>query len=113
MISVVWTDPIVILGLQVVAALGFLFLGIYTLFSYSRVKSRTLLLIGLAFFVIFASILMKLTILPQAVIIGIEEEYLEAMVEGVQFLAGFLFFYGLQGIGRKTTPEVDTNATSA
>jgi len=56
---------------------------------------------------------MKLTILPQAVIIGIEEEYLEAMVEGVQFLAGFLFFYGLQGIGRKTTPEVDTNATSA
>ncbi|MFW9890133.1 MAG: hypothetical protein ACFFER_18270 [Candidatus Thorarchaeota archaeon] len=110
MLSVIWTDPILVTGIQVIAALGFLFLGLYTLVSYSRVRSKALFLIGVAFFVISASIIMKITVLPQAAIIGIEEEYLEAMVEGVQFVAGFLFFYGLRGIGRRANPEVETNA---
>ncbi|MFW9802985.1 MAG: hypothetical protein ACFFFC_10050 [Candidatus Thorarchaeota archaeon] len=106
MLSIVWTDPLVILSLQVIAGIGFLFLGIYTLFSYSRMKSRTLLLIGIAFLVVAASIVMKITVIPQAAVIGIEEEYLEAIVEGVQFIAGALFFLGLQGIGRQATQEV-------
>ncbi|MFW9863928.1 MAG: hypothetical protein ACFFEX_12295 [Candidatus Thorarchaeota archaeon] len=106
MLSIVWTDPLVILSLQVIAGIGFLFLGIYTLLSYSRMKSRTLLLIGIAFLVVAASIVMKITVIPQAAVIGIEEEYLEAIVEGVQFIAGALFFLGLQGIGRQATQEV-------
>jgi hypothetical protein len=106
MMSIVWTDPSVILSLQVIAGLGFLFLGVYTLFSYSRMRSRTLLLMGVAFLVVAASIIMKITLIPQAAIIGIEKEYLEAIVEGVQFIAGALFFFGLQGIGRRTTQEV-------
>ncbi|MHA2142849.1 MAG: hypothetical protein ACXADC_09565 [Candidatus Thorarchaeota archaeon] len=106
MLSIVWTDPLVILSLQVIAGLGFLFLGIYTLFSYSRMKSRTLLLMGMAFLVVAASIIMKITVIPQAAAIGIEKEYLEAIVEGVQLIAGALFFFGLQGIGRGATQEV-------
>ncbi|MFW9789533.1 MAG: hypothetical protein ACFFE1_17855 [Candidatus Thorarchaeota archaeon] len=111
--SIIWTDPLVVLALQVVAGVGFLFLGIYTLFSYSRVKSRVLLLIGLAFLVIASSIIMKVTLLPQAASITIEEEYLEALIEGVQFMAGALFFYGLQGLGVRKPQEVDSSDASA
>lgn len=109
MISIIWTDPLVVLSLQILAGLGFLFLGFYTLFSYSRMKSRTLLFIGAAFLVVSASIIMKITVIPQAAIIGIQKEYLEAIVEGVQFAAGALFFFGLQGLGRRRAQEVDTS----
>ncbi|MFW9959012.1 MAG: hypothetical protein ACFFCT_13155 [Candidatus Odinarchaeota archaeon] len=103
------TDPIIILLLQVIAGFGFLFLGLYTLFSYSRMKSRTLLLLGFAFLVVAVSIIMKFTILPQAAMFAIEEEYVEAMVEGVQFVAGALFFLGLKGIGQRKSQEVDAS----
>ncbi|MFW9814253.1 MAG: hypothetical protein ACFFF9_17455 [Candidatus Thorarchaeota archaeon] len=112
MLSIIWTDPLFVLALQIAAGVGFLFLGIYTLFSYSRVRSRVLLLIGVAFLVIASSIIMKLTVLPMAASIAIEEEYLEALIEGVQFMAGALFFYGLRGLGRRSQ-EVDTNAATA
>ncbi|MHA2151711.1 MAG: hypothetical protein ACXAAQ_06990, partial [Candidatus Thorarchaeota archaeon] len=110
MISIIWTDPLVVLSLQILAGLGFLFLGFYTLFSYSRMKSRTLLFIGGAFLVVASSIIMKITLIPQAAILGIEKEFLEAFVEGVQFVAGALFFYGLQGLTRRSIQEVDTSA---
>ncbi len=90
-----------VLGIQIISIIGFIFLGVYTLYSYQKLRNLTLLYISLAFFVIGISILLKITILPFAENMLIEEAILESIFEGTQFLAAFFFFYGLRIIKRK------------
>ncbi len=94
--STILTNSDVILTLDIITLVGFTFLGIFTLRSYSSVKNRLILFISLAYFVIALSILLEFLVLPQAGTFGIPEEYLEAMIEGIQFIAAFFFFYGLK-----------------
>ncbi len=99
--STILTNAEVILTLDIITLLGFTFLGIFTLRSYASVKNRLILFISLAYFTIAVSILLGFLVLPQAETLGISEAYLEAMIEGIQFLAAFLFFYGLKMIKSK------------
>ena len=94
-------SPELVLGIQIISIIGFMFLGGYTLYSYQKLRNLTLLYISLAFFIIGLSILLKITILPVVEDSLIEEEILEAIFEGTQFLAAFFFFYGLRIIKRK------------
>ncbi len=99
--STILTNSDVILTLDIILLIGFTFLGIFTLRSFASVKNRLILFIGLAYFVIALSILLEFLVLPQAGTLGIDEEYLEAMIEGIQFIAAFFFFYGLKIVKTK------------
>lgn len=99
--SLTLTNPEFIDAIQIIAIVGFIFLALFTLRSYFKIKERLILFISLAFLVLALSIIFKMTIVPEAGILGIEEEYLEALTEGIQFLAAFLFFYGLKMIKSK------------
>ncbi len=99
--STILTNSGVILTLDIIALLGFTFLGIFTLRSYASIKNRLILFISLAYFTITISILLEFLVLPQAGTLGIDEEYLEAMIEGIQFIAAFFFFYGLKIVKTK------------
>ncbi len=99
--STILTNSSVILTLDIITLLGFTFLGIFTLKSYASVKNHLILFISLAYFTIALSILLEFLVLPQAGTFGIPEEYLEAMIEGIQFVAAFFFFYGLKLIKNK------------
>lgn len=94
-------SPEFVIAIQIVSIIGFLFLGGYTLYSYQKLRNLTLLYISLAFLVIAISILLKITILPFAENMLMEEAILETIFEGTQFLAAFFFFYGLRIIKRK------------
>jgi len=94
--STTLTSPDVILIIQVISIIGYLILFGYTLISYRKIKNPTLLYISLAFAIIAISILLKVTLLPFEEFFVIEKEYVEAMFEGSQFIAAFLFFYGLR-----------------
>ena len=97
------TTSDVILGLQIATIIGFLFLFAFTLTSYRKMKSRLILYISIAFLVIALSVLLRITVVPWAEAAGFEEHYVEATIEGVQFFAAFLFFYGLKilKVGKK------------
>ncbi len=99
--STILTNSDVILTLDIILLIGFTFLGIFTLRSFASVKNHLILFIGLAYFVIALSILLEFLVLPQAGTLGIDEEYLEAMIEGIQFIAAFFFFYGLKIVKTK------------
>lgn len=93
--------PEFVLIIQIVAIIGFLSLAGYTMYTYMKMKNPTILYISLAFAVIAISIILKITILPFAGGFAVEEEILEAIFEGTQFLAAFLFFIGLRLIKKK------------
>ncbi len=99
--STILTNSDVILTLDIITLVGFTFLGIFTLRSYVSIKNRLILFISLAYFIISLSILLEFLVLPQAGAFGIPEEYLEAMIEGIQFVAAFFFFYGLKVVKSK------------
>ena len=80
--------------------IGYLFLAVYTIISYVKLKNRTLLFISLAFIVIALSIVLEFTLLPFIEGLMLEEAYVEAIFEGTQFIAAFFFFYGLRIIKR-------------
>ncbi|HEY0090281.1 MAG TPA: hypothetical protein VGB37_15640, partial [Candidatus Lokiarchaeia archaeon] len=89
------TTPEVVLLIQLIAIFGFLFLAAYTMYAYLKMKYKTTLYISLAFTVIAISIVFNITIVPL-----VEENFgeagiIEAIFESIQFLAAFLFFYGL------------------
>ncbi len=64
-------------------------------------ENRTLLFISLAFLVIAVSVILEVVLLPYEDLFPIQEEYIEASFESIQFLAAFFFFYGLRIIKRK------------
>ncbi len=99
--SIILTTAEIILILQITTVVGFSFLAIYTMISYKWVKNPVIFYISLAFAIVALSVILRITILPFAVIIGIAEEYLEAMIEAIQFLAALFFFYGLRVLKRK------------
>jgi hypothetical protein len=83
--------------LEIIALIGFSFLSCFTLVSYSKLKSKLLLFIALAFTVMSLSLILSLFFLDYLIsITSIEGPYLESIIEGMQFLAAFLFFYGLK-----------------
>jgi len=86
----------IILLLQIVTIVGFGFLTVLTFRAYRQLKSRLVLFIALAYLVIAISTLLRITWVPAVEAAGLEEAYLEAVIEAVQFLAAFLFFYGLK-----------------
>lgn len=94
--STTLTSPDIILLIQITSIIGYLILFGYTLISYKKIKNPTLLYISFAFAIIAISILLKITVLPFEAFFIIEKEYVEAIFEGTQFLAAFLFFYGLR-----------------
>ena len=86
-----------ILILQILAIIGFSFLSVFTIVSYLKRRTKLLLYIAAAFGVISFSIIFAVFFFESLVlIIGIDEPYLEAILESIQFLAAFLFFYGLK-----------------
>lgn len=96
--SLIITNDIVIFLIQLLTIMGFIFLSIFTLFSYKRLKNKTLLYISIAFLIIAISIILKIIIGLIEDFILIESAYIEAIVEATQFIAAFLFFYGLKHI---------------
>lgn len=99
------TNNVVIFGLNMCVLIGFLFLGAFTMRSYHMTKSRLVLFIGIAYFTIAISNLLILVLIPLAPVFNISEEYMEAIIESIQFLAAFFFFYGLKLINPKKTGE--------
>ena len=85
-----------ILTLQISSIVGFLFLAIYTIITYTRFKNRVILYISLGFFVIAISIFLRIVVVPIIENLLIEEAYFESIFEASQFLAAFFFFYGLK-----------------
>ncbi len=96
--SLILTNPTVILAFSIILVIGFVFFGIFTLRAYSSNKSRLVLFISMAYFTLAVTNLLVLLVIPQHAMLGIEEEYLEAMVEGIQLLAALLFYLGLKKI---------------
>ncbi|MHA1148182.1 MAG: hypothetical protein ACTSR8_08045 [Promethearchaeota archaeon] len=99
--SIALTNPEIILTIQIIAIIGYFILGAYTLISYQKLNNSMLLFIAFAFVVIAISIILKVLVESIAETIIIEEPYLEATFEATQFLAAFLFFYGLRVIKRE------------
>jgi len=99
------TSNDIVFDLNLIVLAGFLFLGAFTMRSYHITKSRLVLFIGIAYFTIAVSNLLILVLIPLAPAINISDEYLEAFVESIQFLAAFFFFYGLKLIKPKKTGE--------
>jgi hypothetical protein len=99
------TNDSVIFVLNVCVLVGFFFLGAFTIRSYHITKSRLVKFIGIAYFIIALSNLLVLLLIPIAPMINISDEYLEAIIESIQFLAAFLFFYGLKLIKPKKKEE--------
>ena len=90
--SLILTSPEVILTIQIISIIGYVFLAIYTTISYKKLQNKTLLYISIAFAVIALSLILKVTILPFEDMFLVEEAYIEAIFESIQFLAAFLFF---------------------
>jgi hypothetical protein len=105
-LSITLTSPEVILAIQIIAFIGFMILGGFTLYLYSKFKNRIMVFFSVGFIIIGLSILLKLVILPNAALFIIEKAYLEAIIEGTQFIAAFFLFYGLRFTKRKK--EVNT-----
>ena len=93
--STYWTTLEVILIIQIIAIIGFLGLAGFATYSYLRTKNPQLFWISVAFLSIAISILLKVTILPFEDELLIDKEILEAIFEGIQFIAAFFFFYGI------------------
>ncbi|HME51548.1 MAG TPA: hypothetical protein VKM55_04980 [Candidatus Lokiarchaeia archaeon] len=102
-ITLTTTD--IVFDLNLIVLVGFLFLGAFTMRSYRITRSRLVLFIGIAYFTIAISNLLILVVLPQYTVININPDYLEAIIESVQFLAAFFFFYGLKLIKPKKAGE--------
>ncbi len=98
-------SPEFVLFIRIVSIIGFIFLGSYTFYSYLKIKNLTLLFISLAFFVIAISIILRVTVIPIAETAYGETEILEALFEGIQFIAAFFFYAGLRLIQRKKEGE--------
>ena len=103
--STYFTSPEVILLIQIISIIGYLFLAIFTLISYKRARNKTLLYISFGFAVIAVSIILKIAILPILGDILVESEIWEAIFEGTQFIAAFCFFYGLRVIKHRGTGD--------
>ncbi len=99
--SIIITSPEVVLTMQIISIVGYLVLFVYTLISYKKLENHTLLFISLAFLVIAISVILEVVLLPYEDLFPVQEEYIEASFESIQFLAAFFFFYGLRIIKRK------------
>ena len=90
--SLILTNDLIIILIQVITIIGFFFLSIFTLYSYRKLRNKTLLYISVAFCVIAISIIFKIIIGLLEDFIMIESAYLEAIIEAKQFIAAFRHF---------------------
>jgi hypothetical protein len=100
-LSITLTSEGFILVIQIIACVGFMGLGGFTLFLYKKYKNPIMTYFSAGFIVIGISILLKLVILPNAALFILEKAYLEAIIEATQFIAAFFLFYGLRLTKRK------------
>lgn len=100
-VSIIVTSPVVVLIMQFISIVGYFFLFAFTLISYKKLHNRTLLFISLAFLVITISVILEVVLPLYEEMFPIEESYIEASFESIQFIAAFFFFYGLRIIKKK------------